>query len=170
MQFVDTAARVICQILGFDPEEVKCPSRRAAIVRQREVVAWCLHHIFHFNFSEIGRYFNQDHSTIIAAVSRARPPNPKLRETLEQVASRPISENLIINSRLQNTKQQRHYIAHGAKCMICGIEDVVEIHHIIPLRFGGADVPGNSILLCPNHHTMLHLGLLKINRLPSKSD
>lgn len=34
-----------------------------------------------------------------------------------------------------------------------------EAHHIVPLSWGGADVPANKINLCPNHHYAIHFVL-----------
>lgn len=40
------------------------------------------------------------------------------------------------------------------KCVICGFNVLVEVHHIRPKREGGEDIIENLITLCPNHHTM----------------
>jgi len=161
----------ICSLLGFNLAQIKRRTRKPSIVRQREVVAWCLYYIFRFGVTEIGRYFGQDHSTIIKAIKRAKPPNSAICSTLQDLASKKDAfENLEISQVDQlRAKRRKHYVAHGAKCAVCGIEDIVEVHHIVPLRSGGADSPENSILLCPNHHSMLHLGLIRIKELPKLS-
>lgn len=46
-------------------------------------------------------------------------------------------------------------------CAICGWDgfgwiEMVEAHHIIPFKDGGKVVEGNIIMLCPNHHRMVH--------------
>ncbi len=51
----------------------------------------------------------------------------------------------------------------GGKCFICGFEDIVQFHHINE-RNGVRDnicstkqiESGNVILLCPNHHFLVH--------------
>lgn len=58
----------------------------------------------------------------------------------------------------------------GNKCMICGWDEIVDVHHIIPRRHNGSNNLDNLIVLCPNHHRMADLGriatdeLLKITR------
>ena len=46
-------------------------------------------------------------------------------------------------------------------CAICGWNGfgwigMVEAHHIIPFKDGGEAVDENIIMLCPNHHRMVH--------------
>jgi len=51
----------------------------------------------------------------------------------------------------------------GGRCVICGFDIVIEVHHIKPRKRnggGGTDDLGNLITLCPNHHTMADRGLL----------
>ena len=55
------------------------------------------------------------------------------------------------------TLAKRHY---GGVCVICQFEHAVEVHHIVPRSKGGSDDIENLVPLCPNHHTMAHLGLL----------
>lgn len=43
---------------------------------------------------------------------------------------------------------------HKHKCVICGFDKVVAIHHIDENRQNNA--PSNLIPLCPNHHEMYH--------------
>jgi len=45
-------------------------------------------------------------------------------------------------------------------CRICGFDTVVAGHHITPRRAGGSNNIENIITLCPNHHAMVHAGLL----------
>lgn len=59
-------------------------------------------------------------------------------------------------------KLKRHY---QYKCQICGINageeygtDIAEIHHIVPFSVSQDNSIGNLIVLCPNHHRLLHKG------------
>lgn len=45
-------------------------------------------------------------------------------------------------------------------CRICGFNTVVHGHHITPRRASGSNNIENIITLCPNHHAMVHAGLL----------
>jgi len=63
----------------------------------------------------------------------------------------------------------------GRKCQICGSDEGLEVHHIIPLGMGGSvdrDVAENMITLCAECHGMVHAGMLHIEQwipLPDKS-
>lgn len=48
----------------------------------------------------------------------------------------------------------------GKKCMVCGFDAVVQVHHITPYREGGKNTVDNVIVLCPNHHAMADLNLI----------
>lgn len=54
------------------------------------------------------------------------------------------------------------YIRHNGKCMVCGFDEVVEIHHIIPRYLDGSDELSNLALLCPNHHALANRGMIQI--------
>jgi len=46
-------------------------------------------------------------------------------------------------------------------CEVCGWDgggfpEMVEAHHIIPFKCGGQVTDENIILLCPNHHALIH--------------
>ena len=48
----------------------------------------------------------------------------------------------------------------GGRCRICGFDELVHVHHIIPKREGGPDEEANLITLCPNHHALADRGRL----------
>ena len=50
------------------------------------------------------------------------------------------------------------YFPH--KCMVCGFDIAVDVHHITPRRHNGGNNPENLIILCPNHHAMANRGLI----------
>lgn len=43
----------------------------------------------------------------------------------------------------------------SSRCELCGSMKFVELHHIIPIVFGGPDIPENWIMICVNCHTRL---------------
>lgn len=51
----------------------------------------------------------------------------------------------------------RHFLP---KCLICGWDISVDIHHIVPKKEGGKNEPTNLAVLCPNHHRMAEMGLI----------
>ncbi len=42
------------------------------------------------------------------------------------------------------------------KCLICGFDKIIDVHHIVAKSKGGGHTPDNLIVLCSNHHKMLH--------------
>lgn len=43
---------------------------------------------------------------------------------------------------------------HGEKCIVCGFNKIVEVHHLDHDR--NNNVKENLVPLCPNHHMMIH--------------
>ena len=43
----------------------------------------------------------------------------------------------------------------GPRCEVCGYP-FAERHHALPKKYGGSDVEDNLVLLCPNHHKVIH--------------
>tara|TARA_R110001583_G_scaffold77035_1_gene210142 strand:- start:1873 stop:2526 length:654 start_codon:yes stop_codon:yes gene_type:complete len=82
-------------------------------------------------------------------------------------------EEIIVTRIIRDTAMTRKIKAvHKSKCQICGetipMSDgrgYVEAHHIRPLGrpHDGPDIPSNIIIVCPNHHAMLDLGVIKID-------
>jgi HNH endonuclease len=75
---------------------------------------------------------------------------------------------------LRDTKLARQLkLLHRDRCQVCGetlriseSSTYSEAHHIIPLgnEHNGPDVPGNIIVLCPNHHALCDMGGMPLNR------
>ena len=42
------------------------------------------------------------------------------------------------------------------KCLICGFDKIIDVHHLIAKSKGGSHSLDNLIALCPNHHKMTH--------------
>jgi 5-methylcytosine-specific restriction endonuclease McrA len=51
------------------------------------------------------------------------------------------------------------------KCIVCGWDISVDIHHVIPKSKGGINTPDNLAVLCPNHHRMAGLNLISTDEL-----
>ena len=51
-------------------------------------------------------------------------------------------------------------VRDGGKCVLCGFEHATAVHHINRVKDGGTNKLTNLVTLCPNHHYMLHAGLL----------
>ena len=48
------------------------------------------------------------------------------------------------------------YETKGRKCIICGSEARVDLHHIVPIDVGGTNAPENIVPLCHVHHMLTH--------------
>lgn len=48
----------------------------------------------------------------------------------------------------------------GGNCIVCGFDSIVHLHHIVPISEGGLFNKRNLVCLCPNHHAMLHKGII----------
>jgi len=44
----------------------------------------------------------------------------------------------------------------GHKCEICGYPGMIEVHHILPVKFGGNGKMDNLMLLCEKCHADAH--------------
>ncbi len=59
-----------------------------------------------------------------------------------------------------STKTLQRILGH-LSCEICGWNDSTrDIHHILPVSQGGKNTLDNVIVLCPNHHRMIHNNLV----------
>jgi predicted HNH restriction endonuclease len=75
---------------------------------------------------------------------------------------------------LRDTKLARQLkLLHRDRCQVCDVTLRIsetltysEAHHIIPLgnKHNGPDIPGNIIVLCPNHHALCDLGAIPLNQ------
>jgi len=54
----------------------------------------------------------------------------------------------------------REYVfrRQGGTCAMCSETQLLDLHHKVPVSQGGTNHPDNLILLCPNHHAMVHRG------------
>ena len=73
-----------------------------------------------------------------------------------------------IDSLIEQPARSRNLVRHvhdlyGGRCQVCGFDpmlqysvDACEAHHLVYLSRGGEDSLDNLVLLCPNHHTVVH--------------
>ncbi len=72
-------------------------------------------------------------------------------------------------TRSNNKNKERHKLRRkrlveelGGKCVICGFDKNLHLHHKIPLSEGGTNKPENLVPLCPNHHVAIHRSDIKL--------
>lgn len=68
----------------------------------------------------------------------------------------------------QVTASRTYFRYMPKRCLICGWDTFVDVHHINPKRHNGTNDLTNLIGLCPNHHRMADRGMIsksELNRL-----
>lgn len=153
-------ASVVERETGRSPEEIASKIRRRNYVFARYLFIFIASH-FGYSASEIARFLNKDHTTILHALIRAEKM-PLLKEMAENVGAKgKIKSPIITGISQQNQKKfGKIYERFGGRCFVCGFSSCVEICHIKPRYLGGSDEMDNLLLLCPNHHSMFDSGLL----------
>ena len=60
--------------------------------------------------------------------------------------------------RRNSTKIKAKKMKENPSCYVCQNSTfyILELHHVVPIRSGGADCETNTELLCPNCHAFLH--------------
>ncbi len=154
---------------GVSNKEILSDVRYKEVSEARALVAYIIRRKG-YSYPEIGRFLNKDHATIMYSCKRVE--NDKLLLNKAESTLKRVGEDVIVDVSRQiknNGKWEKIFRTYEAKCQVCGMEDIVEVHHIIPKRNGGSDSAENLLILCPNHHTMLHYGMIKINQIKDKS-
>ena len=62
------------------------------------------------------------------------------------------------NSRLSEKLRLDILTRDGYRCYICGGEDSLEVHHIIPRKLGGKHIAENLVTLCVGCHRSVESG------------
>ncbi len=100
---------------------------------------------------------------IIEAIQTELPSGNENPERKSSYANRIVRDTEIIRTIKQ---------LHQNKCQLCGNtvqlangETYSEAHHIKPLgsKHNGPDIPGNLIVLCPNHHVQCDRGAIRLD-------
>ena len=61
-----------------------------------------------------------------------------------------------------NVIREQVYDKCNHRCAICGDDENLEIHHIVPVHDGGQTEVDNLTLLCHECHQLVHKGVLKL--------
>jgi hypothetical protein len=73
------------------------------------------------------------------------------------------------NGRWQGGKwrwmQSQVLIRDAHRCVICGFDLAVDVHHVTAREKGGTDAPSNLLTLCPNHHRLADIGIINVEHL-----
>ena len=130
------------------------------------MISWFLRNKLQMSFPHIASIFGRDHTTIIHYIRSIY--NKKI--DLSRVQDLVDAEIKLVEYPAPGTGQstvakwQFVYDYFDGKCVVCGYDDIVEVHHLRPKRLGGTDLISNLLLFCPNHHAAYHAGLVDIKK------
>ncbi len=163
---IQKVAEIILEVYGFTFDDLIRQDRRKETVLARNAFCFLLSKYLHMSYNGIGKLLHRDHTSVANAIRMFQPDELLMKlkmndNVLYSAINNPNYQLSVANS----GKWTRVYRDRGGKCEIpgCGFDDVLEIHHIISKKNGGSDDIENLLVLCPNHHTMLHHGLVQIN-------
>lgn len=88
----------------------------------------------------------------ICIYCQVRPADPALKSGYCRECRRQITDR-----RLATMRGAAPYRQHAAPCILCGFE-YSDVHHVNGDKSDNS--PQNCIPLCPNHHRLLHKGLI----------
>ena len=157
--------------LGIEPEQILSTAKSKSIAAARHISMYVLYRKG-LSYSEIGRLLEKNHATAINAYRKV-----EMTPLLQGIAEKIIATLLIkspqtakVDTYNRNAETFRlkpilFFEKYEACCQVCGYEDIVEIHHMIPRKSGGSSGIDNLRILCPNHHAMFHYGLINVDKL-----
>ncbi len=156
---------------GKSRQDLTGRSRIPDIVKARALFSILAFEHMRMSNNSIAQLLQRDHTTIVNL--RQRYGNaPWIKEKIARLLlENPEFEKsfppLIV--RVEG-KFSKVYERFKGKCFVCGFDEITEVHHIVPRRYGGTDEEGNLVLLCPNHHALADRGMLSIKDIHTKTD
>jgi len=169
---MDQLYKLVLNELHVTKEEILDKTRKRDVVLARAIVVIILRKIG-YSWNKIGKEVNKDHTTAMYLYD-TRIKHEFVIKILEKYKE-DIESFLVETKELYKKKKLRFlnmtgrklaykelYIKYGGKCAVCGFDEVVEVHHIIPRYLNGSDNIDNLILLCPNHHALADRGMINI--------
>ena len=153
---------------GITRDRIFENSREQELVKARREIMWLLREKVGLSYPRIAEVLNRDHSTVIHSLKGYMPP-ADLNVVAFDIDGRKIGLGTFDNGfhlvQPRSGKWSRIFQERGKKCEIvsCGFNDVLEVHHFISKKVGGTDELYNLIIVCPNHHTMIHQDAVRLN-------
>lgn len=149
----------VCKSFGVKPGVLLGKSRAKQVVLARHVLMALLHK-HKFSQTEIGILMEVDHTTVSHALRKK-----EVIGIVNDINFFPAEEKINLKRTVNEAKKSKYdwlFNIVGARCKFCGFDDWVEVHHIVPRREGGTETYENLLVVCPNHHALIHAGLLHI--------
>lgn len=113
------------------------------------------------SFPYIGELLNRDHTTIIYAFKKSES-SPDILKIASEYNINGGKPRKVRRVKFRGRYAFLHAIYENEKCIVCGFDEITEVHHIVPQSHGGTDEPDNLVLLCPNHHALADRGMIHI--------
>lgn len=146
---------------GGSLEEIMNDRTHQSVAAKRALIV-LLRDYLKFSFVRVGKTLGyKDHTTVMHHYKKASEQYKKIVGDFVESLGVPLYNHNIPKG--TRTRWSAVYKSRGFKCEVCSFDDVIEVHHIISKKAGGTDEHSNLILLCPNHHALIHAGLLYLN-------
>ena len=165
-----TALKIIADRYSIKPIQITSFCKTKTVTKARSILMWKIRQQG-YSLNYIGNLFNKNHATVLLSCRRIDEDESLIKEAKSiDIDLLPDKEELEKKERVysSNGKWRKLFKKYKAACQICGFEDVVEVHHIIPVKNGGSNEAENILILCSNHHKMLHLGMLYVEKIKPK--
>lgn len=152
---------------GVEIEDILSHKRTMGLVNARAEICIILRNFLKLSYPEIGEIMMRDHTSVIHLVKTSKVQVGMEVQSFEEQESR----NGVLDGGfhlIQTSGGGRKWSVlmqeRKGICEIpgCNFGDVLEVHHLISRKLNGGDHRSNVIVLCPNHHRMLHHGLVKL--------
>jgi len=158
MVSITELSKIAAKEAGITVDDLRGPRRDRQFFIGRMIFAY-LSRSEGYSYSAIGEELMRDHSTAMYTYRRAEKD-----AKVQEIVRLRLSQTGVIAQRSVGPKGRyaRIYELYGGKCAVCGFDEIVEVHHIIPRALGGKDYPENLVLLCPNHHALVDRGMLLV--------
>lgn len=164
-------------LTGMSKEEVNSRGRHKARVHARTLFT-IFARVAGFNHSEIARELKRDHTSILYLWDKRKLPRYEhilgtVQEFLDRIKDSAVQKTTLkpslpepqlrfVSHTAKSRPYRLAYEKYNGKCAVCGFDEIVEIHHIIPRYLKGTNDLDNLILLCPNHHALADRGMINI--------
>jgi len=162
---MDKIYEIVKLEMGVDKGQLLSKRRFDSLVKARALFV-CLAKHYNFSYSAIGRELKKDHSTAIHLYKKF-----KETEWIKGIMNKnyeKTDEKKVIKIKLSGRYGYLQGKFNG-KCVVCGFDEIVEVHHILQRCNGGTDDEENLVLLCPNHHALADKGMLSIKDIHSRT-
>lgn len=168
----DQIYRVVLLETGVKKEEIISRSRKEHVLNARALFIILSKKILQTSYTVIARELLRDHTSILHLFN-TRSNTEFINSVLAKYHNDldPLSKNMSEKIRLRflgmTPKKKNYnilYKKYNGRCIVCGFDEIVEVHHILSKYLGGSDDIENLILLCPNHHALADRGMIDIKR------